>query len=165
MCINHPDRKVRSRGLCGACYNKYLLNRDPEKKKTILQRKRELWAIRYSSYNGPEHAKVQKNRHLKHRYGIDLEEYEKMHVDQNNRCAICGDVGGNTRASRLYVDHDHSSGRVRQLLCPKCNTAVGVIEQGIGRIKELANYLHKHAPTNKVWDTLRTIQTPTHIQD
>ena len=45
-------------------------------------------------------------------------------VEQNGRCAICG-VPEYELPSRLYIDHDHETGKVRGLLCPSCNTGLG----------------------------------------
>ena len=150
----HPDRKEKAKGLCGSCYNAHLLGRDPDVKAKILATKREQWALRYASRNSSEHAEKQKNRTLRHRYRIDLAEYQRMHAQQQNRCAICNAVGGDTRATRLYVDHNHATGAVRQLLCPGCNQALGIVEQGVERIASLAGYLAKHDPTSKVWNAI-----------
>ena len=150
----HPDRKVKSRGLCGSCYNASLLERDPAVKAKVLATKREQWAKRYASRNSEEHAAKQKNRALQHRYGIDLVEYDRMHALQHNCCAICSAEGGNTRATRLYVDHNHTTGAIRQLLCPGCNQALGIIEQGVERITALAKYLMKHEPNSEAWNAL-----------
>lgn len=140
--------------MCGSCYNTWLIDKDPEKKAQILAKKRQQWAVRYSARNSEEHSKKHKNRALRHRYGIDLAEYERLHEVQGNRCAICNAEGGNTRSTRLYVDHNHSTGAVRQLLCPGCNQALGIIEQGVERIKELTAYLAKHDPSNEAWNAL-----------
>lgn len=56
------------------------------------------------------------------RYGITEEEFHSLEVRQNDSCAICH------KAARLVVDHDHSTGRVRGLLCTKCNTALHYVE-------------------------------------
>lgn len=152
-CI-HPERPVKAKGMCGSCYNIYLINRNPETKARVLANNRKNWANRYSSRNSQEHAAKQKNRVLRHRYGIDIETYNQMHLDQKNRCAICNAEGGNTTATRLYVDHNHTTSKVRQLLCPGCNQAIGIIEQGIERISALANYLHLHEPDSEAWNAL-----------
>jgi len=150
----HPERKTKSRGLCASCYNAWLINRDPETRAKVLANNRANWTKRYSARNSAQHAKEQKNRVLLHRYGIDHDTYDQMHVAQQNRCAICDAEGGNTKSTRLYVDHNHASGAVRQLLCPGCNQAVGIIEQGITRVSALAAYLYKHEPDSEAWNAL-----------
>ena len=59
---------------------------------------------------------------LKHEFGLTLEEYNEMILAQGGKCAACG------RPSKLHVDHDHRSGRVRGLLCGPCNRALGFLE-------------------------------------
>jgi hypothetical protein len=65
--------------------------------------------------------------HLILRTGISEKEYADMLADQEGCCAICRDVCGTGR--RLAVDHDHSSGRIRGLLCFRCNTSLARYEQ------------------------------------
>lgn len=59
-----------------------------------------------------------------------------MSAAQNNRCAICL-----RDKVRLGVDHDHSTGRVRGLLCHKCNAAIGLLEDSRFRLKSALKYL------------------------
>jgi len=69
-----------------------------------------------------EWARYQKKANLKRYYGISPEIYDDLYSKQNGVCAICFKSSGN-RA--LAVDHDHVSGRVRGLLCGRCNTGLG----------------------------------------
>ena len=65
---------------------------------------------------------------LQRNYGITEEDYDAMVVAQNGLCAVCGKppkTGGVRAASRLHVDHDHVTGRVRALLCLTCNHGLG----------------------------------------
>lgn len=59
---------------------------------------------------------------MQRRYGITLETFRELAEKQNGRCAICGNP---PRGKRLCIDHDHDSGRVRGLLCHRCNRAIG----------------------------------------
>ena len=71
---------------------------------------------------------VQKLRGLLRReYGITLEQYNQMLAAQGGGCAICGSEPHEKK--RLVVDHCHSSGRVRALLCGPCNTQLGAYEK------------------------------------
>ena len=61
---------------------------------------------------------------MKKRYGITPEDYDQMYLAQGGRCLICRRHSSEfTR--RLHVDHDHSSGKVRGLLCQHCNHLLG----------------------------------------
>ncbi len=68
----------------------------------------------------PRVAKTTREYNLKHCYGITLEDYNKMFIEQNGLCKGCY-----THASQLnrglFVDHDHATGKVRGLLCSNCN--------------------------------------------
>ena len=61
--------------------------------------------------------------HLKRKFGLTLEEYDKMWQAQGGVCAICGKVNPNGWA--LSVDHDHKTGDIRALLCTMCNAGLG----------------------------------------
>lgn len=72
----------------------------------------------------------QKEYHLKHRewklkrkYELDLGEYKLLSEQQHNMCAICGHPNQGSRP--LCVDHDHNTGKVRGLLCHRCNRLLG----------------------------------------
>lgn len=80
--------------------------------------------------------------HLKHRYNMTLEQYDKMFKKQDGVCAMCGGI--NLDGRRLTVDHNHKTGKIRELLCAKCNSRLGVVENT--KWLQLAkNYLKKHA--------------------
>lgn len=65
-----------------------------------------------------------KLRYLKTRYGISPEEYLLMEQAQGGLCKICRKPPSG-RWKRLHVDHDHATGKVRGLLCFRCNTMLG----------------------------------------
>ena len=84
-------------------------------------------------------AKHQRNRILKYRYGISQIDYEQKLEDQKNVCAICKTVW--EAKHPLYVDHNHTTGQTRGLLCAKCNTQVGMVETGdITKVMEYIAY-------------------------
>lgn len=65
----------------------------------------------------------------KRRYGLTPEQYHQFLVAQGGKCAICGkDNIRNGKSIRMCVDHDHKTGKVRGLLCNRCNVEVGYIE-------------------------------------
>lgn len=75
---------------------------------------------------------------LKRRYGITLEQYDKMFEEQNGNCAICGLP---ELMRRLSVDHNHKTGEVRALLCHQCNLMIGHAHENPTVLKEAAEYL------------------------
>lgn len=85
----------------------------------------------------------QNRRHsLKVKYNISLEEYEQILVNQKFGCAICGVKHKNKYG--LHVDHDHSTGKIRALLCSRHNVALGLIHDSPEEAVLLAKYLLLH---------------------
>ena len=82
-----------------------------------------------------------RDRALRKNYGIGLETYNIMLQMQNGVCAICGKVNPDGKA--LAVDHDHITGRVRGLLCAKCNWAIGNFGDNSKMLKRAFEYLEK----------------------
>lgn len=69
-------------------------------------------------------AVIARRKHLKSKFGITLEDYEQMVVDQDGKCAICRtDAPGG--AGAWHIDHNHDTGVVRGLLCFNCNSGIG----------------------------------------
>lgn len=74
-----------------------------------------------------EHVERQRLKHaLKRLYKMSLEQYDGMARAQGGVCLICQQFPEDGK--RLQVDHDHSTGEVRSLLCHRCNVLVGFIE-------------------------------------
>lgn len=79
---------------------------------------------------------------LKSTYGITIEDYDHMLEEQNNCCAICY-THVSTQIKNLHVDHCHTSGEVRGLLCSKCNTGLGMYNDDVEILKSAIRYLEK----------------------
>lgn len=87
------------------------------------------------------------NRHsFKSRYGITLDERDDMRTDQEYRCYICS--RHEDEVGILYLDHCHSSGKVRKMLCKDCNFALGNIRDNPAIARAMANYLEEHSESN-----------------
>lgn len=91
--------------------------------------------------NDPVIKKYRKENKLKKRYGISLETYQDMKNTQNNLCAICDSP---QEGRELCVDHCHSSGKVRQLLCTRCNLILGRMGDDVGLFERCILYLNTH---------------------
>jgi hypothetical protein len=76
------------------------------------------------------------------KYGVDVEQYNKMFNDQNGCCAICGTHQTNFEKS-LAVDHCHSSRKVRGLLCTNCNLMLGCAKDNENILLSALQYLKK----------------------
>lgn len=87
-----------------------------------------------------------KDKDLKKQYGIGLDEYNQMLKEQDGKCKICEneEVAINPQTKeprRLAVDHCHSTGKVRGLLCSKCNTAIGALKDSVELLGKAILYL------------------------
>ena len=95
---------------------------------------------------------VWKNSYLKKRYDISLAEYTVMAVAQGNICAICKKPetemrNGNVKA--LSVDHNHTTGENRELLCTACNKMIGLACEDVSILQNAINYLNKHTANDE----------------
>lgn len=86
----------------------------------------------------PEVKRRERAGHLKRKYGLTLEHYEEILADQGGGCAICGRKPGKIS---LHIDHDHSTGQIRGLLCFRCNNALGDFADNGDWLVAAANYL------------------------
>lgn len=82
-------------------------------------------------------------RALELKYGISYNEIQKLRTEQRGRCFICGCLGF-TFSKGLAVDHCHKTGKIRGLLCPKCNIGLGHFEDNKHRLLSALSYLEKH---------------------
>jgi hypothetical protein len=71
-------------------------------------------------------------------YGITKAEVNRLRESQDDRCAICGDAGPE------HLDHDHESGRVRSLLCQRCNFGLGQFKDDPAVLQAAARYVETH---------------------
>jgi hypothetical protein len=79
---------------------------------------------------------------LKRHYGITVEQYERLFVNQEGKCAICGsDEAGRDGHKNLVVDHCHQTDRIRGLLCHKCNRALGFFGDNKQSLLKAIDYL------------------------
>lgn len=81
--------------------------------------------------------------HLRRKYGISLETYNLMLAGQGNRCAICRTLlpGGHG----THTDHDHSTGKVRGLLCAGCNIGLGGFKDSQEALSLAIQYLERNS--------------------
>lgn len=102
-------------------------------------------AARRAAYTASGRRSISNRKsHLKRRFGLTLEQYEKMLRSQGGGCALCNRP---PRArSALHVDHDHATGRVRGLLCFTCNNALGDFDDDPVRLREAASYVESFEP-------------------
>lgn len=90
-------------------------------------------------------------REYRNKFGLTLEEYFKMHDAQGGACASCGFPETERRNGKirwLAVDHCHSTGAIRGLLCGNCNQGIGRFRDDPKLLRAAADYLERHAITS-----------------
>lgn len=76
---------------------------------------------------------------LKFNYGITIEDFNIMFEAQGSMCKICKNI--NTTGKNWHVDHSHSSGKIRGILCSSCNQALGLVRENIKTLNNMIDYL------------------------
>jgi hypothetical protein len=77
-----------------------------------------------------------RDRGFQRKYGITLNDYKVMLKEQGGRCKICGE-----NEARLHLDHCHSTGVVRGILCEHCNRGLGCFKDNIDNLIKAMEYL------------------------
>lgn len=102
--------------------------------------------IKLPSAQTPERLQYMKALNAKHRdeyrakrYGLRVEDIENKISEQEGRCAICGRL-----EETLHVDHDHTSGKFRAMLCAACNKGLGFFGDSIELLQLAARYLQQY---------------------
>lgn len=138
----------KRRGQCEACIANKKSLRYFSDRKANCDRQKEIRAkdpekhrrecLEWRKKNPEKAARLDWVKRLK-RYGITIEDWDRMFIEQGGRCAICVEV-----SERLCVDHDHVTGTVRGLLCLTCNFAVGALKDSPLLAESLIRYLKKN---------------------
>lgn len=134
---------------CGRCkrwLNESCFAKDKSKKDGLQERCTECRHQHWITHGKQARKKLPKEIKQKwHRnavirkYGITVDEFYEMLQKQNNKCAICGSTNwGHVSPS---IDHDHKTGKVRGLLCNRCNTVLGLVQDDPNILQNTINYL------------------------
>jgi hypothetical protein len=143
-----PSRITETEKYCQRC-DRWLLHeqfhRDSSQSSGLRAHCRECQAA-YHKKNRARHLAGYRRRHLKQYYGMSQEEYNRRYIEQKGVCAICKKEceyrrrgGGGHRW--LAVDHDHKTGKIRGLLCQKCNMILGLAFDNSDILRQAATYL------------------------
>ena len=77
---------------------------------------------------------------IKNIYGLSLERYDEMIIEQDSKCKLC-DTDFSNMKTQPHIDHCHSSNQVRGLLCSNCNTALGLFKDNTDTLRKAIKYL------------------------
>jgi len=143
---NYNQSGVTSR--CKACLiiaNRARYHRDKDKikvrQKDYRQRNKAAISARSKKWRTENQDKLLSAR-LKYHYGLSLVDYNQMLVEQNNRCFCCPKEYNGFK-DPLHVDHCHTSGKVRRLLCKHCNMVLGAVKESKETLQNLIKYLER----------------------
>jgi hypothetical protein len=126
------DRKSWSRNLCRRHYGQryHAENYDRDIAKNALYREK---------YYNKDRAF---DRYIKNTYGWDLAKYNEVLASQGGVCAICSSPP--LAYKRHHIDHCHTTGKVRGILCNNCNTALGGFRDSPDNLRRAALYLERN---------------------
>lgn len=119
----HLDRRSgKPRSYCKSCQNDF--NREWRKKNAEkVKEANRRYALTHK---------------LKNKYNLTEEEYDIALKESGGKCQIC------KQERKLFIDHCHTTGRFRGLICSQCNSALGMMEDLPDRLQAAANYLQAH---------------------
>lgn len=114
-------------------------------KKYYLKNKESMLYIKREYYK--RNSKKLRDKRIINQYGISQNEYDEMFIKQGGVCEICLKVETSKQGEvlkSLSIDHDHESGKVRGLLCGRCNAAIGLLKEDIELFEKAKKYLLKY---------------------
>jgi 1-aminocyclopropane-1-carboxylate deaminase/D-cysteine desulfhydrase-like pyridoxal-dependent ACC family enzyme len=99
----------------------------------------------YRKQNREKERQQQADYKRQKKYGISPEEYNYMIKKQNNKCKIClVDFLYDKHSTKPFIDHCHTTNKVRGLLCLHCNTGLGYFKDQISTLTKTINYLEEN---------------------
>ena len=108
------------------------------------QKQKEYDKAYWLKWSGKNIAKLKerdRSYNLKRKFNMSTDDYQKMLEQQGGRCATC-DKEKSSNGKRLAVDHCHTTGKIRGLLCNECNTSLGLLKENTDILQELINYIN-----------------------
>lgn len=99
--------------------------------------------------SNPDFALRNRKGFIRRKYGITIEDYENLLKKQNGVCAICKKEdltieANSLRLKGLCIDHCHKTGKIRGLLCNRCNPMIGYSQDSIDNLLSAVEYLKAH---------------------
>lgn len=139
LVLFYPDKasKYGRRNTCISCRNAYHSTYDNGNRKARAEK-----ALKHYRRNKPEKDYERWVYNLQYTYGVSEDQYYSIKESQNHSCAICG-THQDELNKRLAVDHCHTTGKVRGLLCTLCNTGLGKFKDSVDTLSAAIKYLEE----------------------
>ena len=104
----------------------------------------EIKRSKYTKEQKEIQAKYKLNRKLLIKYKMKPEDFESKLIEQDYKCSICGKKNNESSFhKKLYIDHNHSTNKIRGLLCTHCNSGIGMFMESNEIMLNAINYLNK----------------------
>lgn len=126
-----------AKGLCGPCYHEANVVKRREYRQAWREKNRDITNEKARATHEQSKEK-ERASHLRRKFGLSIDDYRELLFLNNGRCHICNKKQS---GKNLPVDHCHTTGRVRGLLCTPCNTALGLLGDDHKRLMKAAVYL------------------------
>jgi len=129
----HPSRRHEARDMCEQCYSKWHRDNNKEARRELNKK--------WKKNNRYKVARQQRQKGYPvscYKYGLTAQGYRNLAVKFKGICPICSRL---ETVRRLSIDHDHTTGRVRGMLCRKCNISLGNFEDNPEWLRRAALYL------------------------
>ena len=142
--------RENQRACSRACRDALPDRREAQRSYDTVRREHKNALVRVPDEDGPRKEWVKARnlrRNLRWTHGLTVAQYTAKLEEQGGVCAICGqppNPDGVKAASRLHADHDHVTGRDRDLLCLNCNVAIGHFRDDPDLMQAAADYIKRH---------------------
>lgn len=133
-----PTGYTYSCKVCRREKSKKWYKENPDKVRKLIDDTKD---YRKQYYSRPDVKLRHRLTRVKREFGLEPEEYLKMFEEQNHKCFICGNEETSVKNKNLSVDHCHKTGKIRALLCNRCNTGIGQFEDNPELLLKAFNYL------------------------
>lgn len=137
---NDSYKKDGKKSACKECYKEY----DKQRYVSDIEGQRARVKKYRDSLTKEQRYKANRNTKLKQAYGLTHEQVEEMKRLQNYRCYVCFCEEAEAGSKGLVVDHNHTTGKVRKLLCSPCNTSLGLLREDKKIFTSLIKYIEEH---------------------
>lgn len=124
----------------GRLFDMYKFKKDAKEYLRRWQKKNKLKLANNQRLRNILHPIRRRNSILKSKYGITIDQYYEIFRKQGRKCKLCG-MKTHNRKSDFVVDHCHKTGRIRGILCFRCNSKLGMYRDDPKLLRKAADYL------------------------
>lgn len=124
-------------------------------------KKRKLWADKYRL----KRIKQARDSHLRVKFNITQNDYDKILKTQNNVCAICKENGKDKKSKDgktirfFHIDHCHKTNKIRGILCQSCNIGIGKLRDSVKVLESAISYIRNSTNVDDKAINIHDVQT------